>query len=96
MTQVTQTVLIFTLVGVLAPQAAFCQKQLQLDVNLTHYLPGIDVSHYQGSIDWNKVAASGIKFVCAKATEGLTNVDDTLCKATASFKGIYGKCATIL
>lgn len=32
--------------------------------------PGLDVSHYQGSIDWNAVAAKGAKFVYIKATEG--------------------------
>lgn len=31
---------------------------------------GIDVSHYQGSIDWNKVKASGITFAFIKASEG--------------------------
>jgi lysozyme len=28
-------------------------------------------------VDWGKVAASGISFACAKATEGLAYVDDT-------------------
>ncbi|WP_068616470.1 glycoside hydrolase family 25 protein [Paenibacillus tuaregi] len=31
---------------------------------------GIDVSHYQGVIDWNKVKASGITFAFMKASEG--------------------------
>lgn len=31
---------------------------------------GIDVSHYQGRIDWGKVAAQDIDFVFVKATEG--------------------------
>lgn len=35
-------------------------------------LPGIDVSHWQETIDWTQVAASGQGFVIAKATEGLT------------------------
>lgn len=35
-------------------------------------LPGIDVSHWQGTIDWAQVAASGQRFVMAKATEGRT------------------------
>ena len=33
-------------------------------------LLGIDVSHYQGQIDWVKVAESGVKFAWIKATEG--------------------------
>src|SRR5580765_6643007 len=36
---------------------------------------GIDVSHYQGTVDWAKVAASGRKFGIAKATEGTGYVD---------------------
>ncbi|MFT3839921.1 MAG: GH25 family lysozyme [Myxococcaceae bacterium] len=34
-------------------------------------LRGIDVSSYQGNIDWAQVAASGIKFAYTKATENL-------------------------
>lgn len=33
-------------------------------------VPGIDVSHWNNKIRWPKVAASGIQFVIAKATEG--------------------------
>ena len=39
------------------------------------YIRGIDVSHYQGTINWADVAASGVKFACAKATEGTSYVD---------------------
>jgi GH25 family lysozyme M1 (1,4-beta-N-acetylmuramidase) len=35
-------------------------------------LPGIDVSHWQGTIDWAAVAGTGQRFVFAKATEGQT------------------------
>jgi lysozyme len=38
-------------------------------------VPGIDVSHHQGAIDWTQVAASGQRFAIAKATEGQTFVD---------------------
>lgn len=38
---------------------------------------GIDVSHYQGKIDWHKVAMTGeVSYVFIKATEGGTLVDD--------------------
>ncbi|MFD2442573.1 GH25 family lysozyme [Bacillus sp. CGMCC 1.16607] len=33
-------------------------------------MKGIDVSHWNGEIDWVKVAADGVKFVFIKATEG--------------------------
>lgn len=39
---------------------------------------GIDVSHYQGRIDWEKVAKNGgISYVYAKATEGASFYDNT-------------------
>lgn len=38
-------------------------------------LPGIDVSHWQETIDWTQVAGAGYRFAIAKATEGLTYVD---------------------
>lgn len=40
-------------------------------------VPGIDVSHHQGAIDWTQVAASGNAFAIAKATDGRTYVDPT-------------------
>ena len=38
-------------------------------------IPGIDVSHDQGVVDWPTVAAGGEVFAYAKATEGLTVTD---------------------
>jgi lysozyme len=36
---------------------------------------GIDVSRYQGTVTWTKVAAAGITFAYIKATEGSDHVD---------------------
>ena len=36
---------------------------------------GIDVSHWQGTIDWTKVAAAGKKFAIIKATESTNYID---------------------
>src|ERR1700687_2207685 len=36
---------------------------------------GMDVSHWQGAIDWDTVASSGIAFAFVKATEGTTYRD---------------------
>ncbi|GAB3646358.1 hypothetical protein GCM10028833_08060 [Glycomyces tarimensis] len=36
---------------------------------------GIDVSHYQGSINWNSVKSAGIDFAFIKATEGTSYRD---------------------
>jgi len=49
-------------------------------VSAQNYLKGVDVSHYQGNIDWKAVKGSGISFAMAKATEGLTYVDPTFSK----------------
>ncbi|HXJ64156.1 MAG TPA: glycoside hydrolase family 25 protein, partial [Actinomycetota bacterium] len=38
-------------------------------------LPGIDVSHHNGTVDWQQVKAAGYKFAFAKATEGTGFVD---------------------
>lgn len=34
-------------------------------------LKGVDVSHYDGNIDWDKVKASGVVFAIIKSSEGL-------------------------
>src|ERR1700679_3322509 len=39
-------------------------------------IQGIDVSKYQGNIDWNAVANSGVKFAWIKATEGGDRADE--------------------
>ena len=36
---------------------------------------GIDVSHYQGTVDWAQVKAAGTHFAFAKATQGTADVD---------------------
>lgn len=38
-------------------------------------IKGIDISHWQGDINWKKVAKDGIKFAFIKATEGTTLKD---------------------
>lgn len=37
---------------------------------------GVDVSHYQGAIDWEKLAAQDVDFAFIKATEGSGHVDE--------------------
>ncbi len=43
---------------------------------------GIDISHHQGRIDWDKLRANGmidkwpVRFVMVKATEGASNIDE--------------------
>lgn len=37
---------------------------------------GVDVSHYQGDIDWKTLSETGIKFAYIKATEGTLSEDE--------------------
>jgi len=53
------------------------------------YTEGIDVSHWQNTIDWAGVAASGKRFVYMKASEGTTLVDATYVSNRAQAKA-YG------
>jgi GH25 family lysozyme M1 (1,4-beta-N-acetylmuramidase) len=54
------------------------------------YSYGIDVSHWQGAIDFAKVKASGRRYVIAKATEGNTMTDSLYAhnKAAAMAAGL--------
>lgn len=49
-------------------------KQISI-VHRQGFLDGIDVSDNNGTIDWNKVAAAGVKFAWIKASEGITYKD---------------------
>lgn len=49
-------------------------------------LLGIDVSDFQGRVDWQTVAKSGVVFAFAKATEGATFVADTFATNWAGMK----------
>jgi len=48
---------------------------LSVQQSQANNLLGIDVSHYQGSINWGSVAGCGPKYAFAKATEGVSYVD---------------------
>lgn len=51
------------------------QSALAMQSNSTTSATGIDVSHWDGTINWSQVAGSGVKFTYVKATEGTTFVD---------------------
>lgn len=54
----------------------------------TGTLPGVDVSHWNGPVDWTAVAADGVRFAMMKASDGRTYTDPTfsghLAQATAN------------
>jgi GH25 family lysozyme M1 (1,4-beta-N-acetylmuramidase) len=39
------------------------------------FIPGIDVSKWQGTVNWNSVKSAGVEFAFTKATEGVNYVD---------------------
>lgn len=47
---------------------------------------GVDVSHYQGEIDFEKLEEQGMSFVFIKATEGSTHVDERLAENASNVK----------
>jgi|GEM_PF-3527656 len=49
---------------------------------------GIDVSHWQGDINWAKVKAAGVKFAMIKATDGATAVDRKFDRNWAGAKAV--------
>ncbi len=55
------------------------------------YSDGIDISHWQGTVNWTKVRSDDITFAFLKATEGTTYADPTLATnwAGAERVGIY-------
>ncbi len=48
---------------------------------------GIDVSHFQKTIDWEKVANAGVQFAYAKASEGASFTDPMF---VSNYAGILG------
>ncbi len=56
--------------------AVYAATGLFKKVSTSSFREGIDVSHWQGTIDWAKVKAAGKTFVIAKATEGIGFKDD--------------------
>jgi GH25 family lysozyme M1 (1,4-beta-N-acetylmuramidase) len=52
------------------------------------YAKGVDVSNYQGSIDWLQVAGGGYTFAFAKASEGTTFTDVTYALNRSGTSGI--------
>jgi GH25 family lysozyme M1 (1,4-beta-N-acetylmuramidase) len=56
----------------------------------TTYVDGIDISHWQETIDWVKVAAAGKRYAFMKASEGRKYVDPTYVtnRAQANLNGL--------
>jgi lysozyme len=72
-----------TTVAVLVAAGALCAP-----AGAATYAKGLDVSHWQGPIDWLQVAGAGHTFVFAKATEGTTITDLTYAINRAGAQGV--------
>lgn len=47
---------------------------------------GVDVSNYQGVIDWERIEDQGVKFAFIKATEGSSHVDESVSRNLADIE----------
>lgn len=56
--------------------AVYAATGLFRSISTSAFREGIDVSHWQGAIDWAKVKSAGKTFAIAKATEGVGFKDD--------------------
>jgi lysozyme len=66
--------------------AARSSKPAAKPTKSSTYLEGIDVSHWQGTIDWTRVATKE-RFAIAKATEGQTYTDPTYATNRSAARG---------
>lgn len=70
---------IFTVSGIaLICAAELCSVYFSEAIVNTEKYPvmGVDVSHYQGEIDWNILKKQNVSFAFIKATEGSSHVDE--------------------
>ncbi len=66
------------------------EKALSQARNISDGIKGVDVSKYQGNIDWNAVASDNIKFAMVRASYGMTPDEKFLQNARgADAAGIY-------
>ena len=56
----------------------FIQKKIRITPKLAgkFEMTGVDVSHYQGTIDWAELAGQDLDFAFIKATEGSGHIDE--------------------
>ncbi len=74
---ITAVILAILLCGVILNSLVWRGYFILNSFNVTKYpVRGIDVSHYQGDIDWDTLAEADIRFAFIKATEGSSYVDD--------------------
>jgi lysozyme len=90
---------LFVATMMIAASLGGCGGTLDFDANYPkpddYPIHGIDVSKYQGDIDWTAVAGSGVRFAYIKATEGGDHKDEKFdqnwaaAKAAGIARGAY-------
>ena len=78
-------VLVFTAILTLIIAKLFLTQKIATSIGTKYDIQGVDVSHFQGDIDWNVLEGQGISFAYIKATEGSSYVDSCLDK---NYQGI--------
>ncbi|MBQ7918316.1 MAG: glycoside hydrolase family 25 protein [Lachnospiraceae bacterium] len=75
-----KALMIFLGIGIFIAVISCCVLFKKIKINTfvaeQYSVQGIDVSHYQGDIDWEKLESQGIDFAYIKATEGSSSVDE--------------------
>jgi lysozyme len=66
--------------------AAEARAAAPADCGVPRRQRGVDVSSYQGAIDWRKVKAAGVTFAFARVSDGLDVVDDRFAANFAAMK----------
>jgi lysozyme len=72
---IAQASLLGSMIASIAASAALCHEGRSEPDRSRYPLRGIDVSHYQGVIDWPAVARDDVAFAYVKATEGVDDQD---------------------
>lgn len=72
---VVSIALALTMVAIVGVVVVLSRMRLASPDDAGYPVRGIDVSHHQGPIDWQAVAATGIRFAYIKATEGADHID---------------------
>ena len=71
-------ILILAVLTIVAIGILFINKKIRIASFFAnrYKIAGIDVSHYQGTIDWDRLSEQNLNFAYIKATEGSGHVDE--------------------
>src|ERR1051325_2784095 len=72
-------------------RAAIARADAPNYCNVAQRVPGIDVSSYQGAVDWGQVRAAGVVFAFARFSDGLDVIDERFTENFVGMKraGVY-------